>query len=156
MNLVLDTVIVNSLSEPPPPPRSIPQSLISENSGNQSQDHRLSLLGTLSEPSSKRRGSCARVDFCLGSFLILSIRPNTPSISLQNPPLRLLKKYKAPVIYIKDWTTDFPRILGQEAALNLKEKIERRVALVEWYEGFKLEMRKQLVEVTKRKFGLMD
>ncbi|XP_003741494.1 ribitol-5-phosphate xylosyltransferase 1 [Galendromus occidentalis] len=79
----------------------------------------------------------------------------TPGLC-QNPALRLLKKHKAPFIYVKNWITDFPRILGQEAALSLKEKIERRVALVEWYEGFKLDMRKLLIDIAKRKFGLTD
>ncbi|XP_022659656.1 UDP-D-xylose:ribitol-5-phosphate beta1,4-xylosyltransferase-like isoform X2 [Varroa destructor] len=65
----------------------------------------------------------------LGSVPVIEDK-TTPGLC-QSPPLRLLKKYRAPVIYVKDWATDLPRILGQEAALSLKEKIERRVALVE-------------------------
>ncbi|OQR71429.1 transmembrane protein 5-like [Tropilaelaps mercedesae] len=90
----------------------------------------------------------------LGSVPVIEDR-TTPGLC-QSPPLRLLKKHRAPVMYVKDWATDLPRILGQEAALSLKEKIERRVALVEWYEGFKLAMRKQLVQVVRNKFGFTD
>lgn len=66
-------------------------------------------------------------------------------------PLRLLKEYNAPVIYIRDWSS-LPQLLQQESELSHKDRIKRRENLLQWYENFKLAMRDKLVNVLEERF----
>lgn len=63
-------------------------------------------------------------------------------------PLRLLKSFNAPIIYIKDWS-QLPEIISQELKMSLKAKVERRIRIVQWYENFKLQLRENLLSVLK-------
>ncbi|GFU89586.1 ribitol-5-phosphate xylosyltransferase 1 [Trichonephila clavipes] len=64
------------------------------------------------------------------------------------PPLRLLKTFKAPLIYINDWS-ELPQIISKELKMSLEEKIERRLKMIQWYETFKLLLRDNLLSVLK-------
>ncbi|XP_054721801.1 ribitol-5-phosphate xylosyltransferase 1-like [Uloborus diversus] len=63
-------------------------------------------------------------------------------------PLRLLKLYKAPIIYINDWL-ELPDLIKKEQKMTLQEKINRRIKLVQWYENFKLNLKEQLLAILK-------
>ena len=67
-------------------------------------------------------------------------------------PLRLLKEFDAPVIYVRDWSTDLQDILGKEASLSSGDKKARRRALLRWYTSFLTKMRHRLVSVLEDKF----
>lgn len=60
-------------------------------------------------------------------------------------PLHLLKKYKAPFIYIKEWQ-ELPKILENEKQLTHKEIVERRQKILFWYKSFKEALRDQFVD----------
>ncbi|KAK0050233.1 transmembrane protein 5 [Biomphalaria pfeifferi] len=62
-------------------------------------------------------------------------------------PLRLLKEFNAPVIYVKNWTQEIDLLLHKEATLSDLERKMRRKTLVEWYSGFKMRMRDRLVNI---------
>lgn len=64
------------------------------------------------------------------------------------PPLRLLKSYNAPLIYINDWG-QLPDIISKELKMSLEEKIERRMHMIQWYENFKLHLRENFLSVLK-------
>ncbi|XP_013794648.1 transmembrane protein 5-like [Limulus polyphemus] len=66
-------------------------------------------------------------------------------------PLRLLKLYDAPVIYVKHWS-ELSQVMQKEFLLSSEEKKARRIKIVEWYENFKMHLREQLIMVLKRKF----
>ena len=66
-------------------------------------------------------------------------------------PLRLLKQYEAPVIYIKTWY-ELYQLLKEEAELTLDEKVERRTAVIKWYSNFKKSMSEHFIQVIKKKF----
>lgn len=61
-------------------------------------------------------------------------------------PLHLLKKYKAPFIYIKEWQ-ELPKILENEKQLTHKEIVERRQKILFWYKSFKEALRDQFVDI---------
>ncbi|GBL72956.1 Ribitol-5-phosphate xylosyltransferase 1 [Araneus ventricosus] len=63
-------------------------------------------------------------------------------------PLRLLKSYNAPIIYIKDWV-ELPDLISQELRMPLEDKIKRRIKIVQWYENFKIHLRENLLSVLK-------
>lgn len=66
-------------------------------------------------------------------------------------PLRLLKWYDAPVIYVKSWY-ELHELLKQEAELTLEEKVERRTNVVKWYKSFKRKLSTHFIKVIKHKF----
>ncbi|PNF28880.1 hypothetical protein B7P43_G03847 [Cryptotermes secundus] len=66
-------------------------------------------------------------------------------------PLRLLKRYDAPVIYVKSWY-ELHELLKQEAELTLEEKVERRTNVVKWYNSFKRKLSNHFIKVIKHKF----
>ncbi|XP_066997102.2 ribitol-5-phosphate xylosyltransferase 1 isoform X2 [Anabrus simplex] len=66
-------------------------------------------------------------------------------------PLRLLKYYNAPLIYVKDWH-DLPQILLREARLTREEKVKRRIAVIEWYSKFKRDLRSTFLNVIQKTF----
>ena len=59
-------------------------------------------------------------------------------------PLRLLKYYKAPFIYLKSWK-ELPGILEKEKLLTFEEKKNRRLNLLQWYEMFKKKLQHTFV-----------
>jgi hypothetical protein len=66
-------------------------------------------------------------------------------------PLRLLKQYDAPVIYVKSWYELFD-LLKREAQLTLAEKVQRRTNVVKWYTGFKRSLSNNFIKMIKHKF----
>ena len=66
-------------------------------------------------------------------------------------PLRLLKHYNAPFIYLKSWT-ELPKILEKEKQMTLEEKIYRREKLLNWYSKFKRKLQQSFVAQIKRSF----
>ncbi|XP_050991865.1 ribitol-5-phosphate xylosyltransferase 1 isoform X1 [Labeo rohita] len=66
-------------------------------------------------------------------------------------PLRLLKDAGAPFIFLKDWR-ELPAILEREKEMNQKEKTERRMRLLEWYSGFRQQMKEKFTEVLEDVF----
>ncbi|XP_059152233.1 ribitol-5-phosphate xylosyltransferase 1-like [Physella acuta] len=67
-------------------------------------------------------------------------------------PLRLLKEFEAPVLYVKNWTTDLGPLLQREASLSDLDRSKRREELVHWYSQFRSSMRDRLVSVISDKF----
>ena len=66
-------------------------------------------------------------------------------------PLRLLKKYGAPIILIKRWQ-DLQNVLFEESQRTLGYKVERRLAAVRWYANFKKKIKQEFVNVLLKKF----
>lgn len=69
-------------------------------------------------------------------------------------PLRLLKQYKAPVIYIHNWEKQLPKLLEKERLMSQKDIIQRRRNIVKWYLRFKEKMKESFVNVINKKFFL--
>ena len=67
-------------------------------------------------------------------------------------PLHLLKTFKAPFIYIKDWR-ELPRIIENEMRLTHEEIVKRRQKLLSWYNSFKEALRDKFVDVIQNKFS---
>lgn len=67
-------------------------------------------------------------------------------------PLHLLKTFKAPFIYIKDWR-ELPRIIENEKRLSHQEIVERRQKILTWYKTFKESLRDRFVDVIQNKFS---
>jgi hypothetical protein len=61
-------------------------------------------------------------------------------------PLRLLKRYNAPFIFVKSWD-ELPDIIRRELRLFLPEIVQRRKRLVDWYEHFKQEIQEHFLDV---------
>lgn len=66
-------------------------------------------------------------------------------------PLRLLKSFGAPFIFIKSWQ-ELPAIINREKNMSLQQKIERRKRILEWYRQFKLKMRQKFTETLEKTF----
>lgn len=90
----------------------------------------------------------------LGSVPVVEdvVTPGNCDSSLISP-LRLLKKYEAPLIYVKNWH-ELPFLLQHEAQLTLEEKVERRIHIAEWYKSFKINIAKHFVSTIRKKFFL--
>ena len=69
----------------------------------------------------------------------------------KNSPLRLLKEYNAPLIFIDDWN-DLNSVLESESKLSLEIKIKRRKKILKWYDDFKRKMKNRFVKVIKEIF----
>lgn len=72
----------------------------------------------------------------------------------QNSAYRLLKRFNPPFKFIRNWTQDLPQILEAELNLSLEEKGSRRIALVQWYNKFKLKLQEQFLKVVSERFHL--
>ncbi|GFO40497.1 transmembrane protein 5-like [Plakobranchus ocellatus] len=72
--------------------------------------------------------------------------------SAVSSPLRLLKEFDAPVIYIKDWKTDLHQVLSKEALMSNKDRAARRRSLLKWYADFLAKMKNRLISVLQDKF----
>ena len=68
-------------------------------------------------------------------------------------PLRLLKYYNAPFIYLKSWA-ELPEILEKEKQMTQEQKIHRRETLLQWYSKFKRKLQQSFVAQIKRSFYL--
>lgn len=67
-------------------------------------------------------------------------------------PFRLLKRRGAPIVYVRNWTLELPALLESENKLSVQQKVERRLRLVRWYEGFKRAVKEELIQIVGRKF----
>ncbi|XP_040200039.1 ribitol-5-phosphate xylosyltransferase 1 [Rana temporaria] len=68
-----------------------------------------------------------------------------------NAPLRLLKFYGAPFIFVKSWK-ELPSIINKEKNMSLQEKIQRRKLILEWYRQFKLKLQQKFTETLEKTF----
>ena len=66
-------------------------------------------------------------------------------------PLRLLKQYKAPLIYVSNWT-NVADLLEREHQRPLRDAAARRDGVLRWYTDFRAKMKERFVNVLKRKF----
>ena len=66
-------------------------------------------------------------------------------------PLRLLKKYKAPVIYVKSWK-ELIDLMDKEQDRPVEDIYQRRRKMLTWYDTFKDKMKDQFINVIKEKF----
>jgi len=66
-------------------------------------------------------------------------------------PLRLLKRYNAPLLYVKSWS-ELPALLEAESKLSLMDRVKRRQVVVEWYEKFKLQLRDLFLNSLRKVF----
>ena len=67
-------------------------------------------------------------------------------------PLQLLKKFKAPFIYVKDWN-ELPIIIAKEKNLTHNDVVKRRKKVLLWYKMFKETMRDKFVENIQQNFA---
>lgn len=77
----------------------------------------------------------------------------TPGKCGKEGPLHLLKKYKAPFIFIKSWT-ELPRILEREKEMSDYELADRRKMIISWYTKFKEQIRLHFVQTLVQKFDI--
>uniref|UniRef100_A0A8D2DHV7 Ribitol xylosyltransferase 1 n=1 Tax=Sciurus vulgaris TaxID=55149 RepID=A0A8D2DHV7_SCIVU len=68
-----------------------------------------------------------------------------------NAPLQLLKSRGAPFIFIKNWK-ELPAILEKEKTIVLKEKVQRRKELLQWYQQFKTELKTEFTDALESSF----
>ncbi|GFS09623.1 transmembrane protein 5-like [Elysia marginata] len=73
-------------------------------------------------------------------------------LSSESAPLRLLKEFDAPVIYVRNWDRDLQDVLRKEAAMSSEDKAARRRGMLRWYSSFLANMRHRLVSVLEDKF----
>lgn len=74
----------------------------------------------------------------------------TPGSCDSKGPYKLLKKYEAPVIYLKDWV-ELKTVL-QKSAWSDKRILHLRKRVLDWYEVFKYKIREEFLEVVSTKF----
>ena len=70
---------------------------------------------------------------------------------LRSTPLRLLKQYNAPVIYVDDWK-ELPTILQKEKRLTLDDLVRRRKNIIKWYSDFRDIMKDKFLWVIRKRF----
>eukprot|EP00052_Salpingoeca_macrocollata_P011711 m.90516 g.90516 ORF g.90516 m.90516 type:complete len:394 (+) comp18169_c0_seq2:50-1231(+) len=61
-------------------------------------------------------------------------------------PLRLMKHFHAPFLYVRKWT-ELPALLAKRRALAPEQQQKEREHAVAWYEWFKQQMRQRFLEV---------
>ena len=66
-------------------------------------------------------------------------------------PLRLLKRYRAPFIFIRDWN-HLPEILDKEARKTPQEISQRREELLKWYDKFRAELKREFLKTIHSSF----
>lgn len=66
-------------------------------------------------------------------------------------PLRLLKAFGAPVIFISEWKEVLP-FIEREKKMTHYDKVFRRKQVLHWYEHFLQKMEEYFVQVIKIKF----
>ena len=70
-------------------------------------------------------------------------------------PWRILKKYKPPVIWVKDWNS-IHEIIEAEESMTVGEKVIRRRKLAQWYYSFKLKLKKKFFQIIKQKLLMLS
>jgi len=70
----------------------------------------------------------------------------------KNSAYRLLKEFKAPLIFVKNWTLDLPLIIENEIKMSQRYKVNRRRKLIKWYEKFKKHLQDKFLNVIEKKF----
>ena len=78
-----------------------------------------------------------------------------PNSTLPPAPLRLLKEFNAPVIYVKKWT-ELTSILRTELLRSHEEVIERRRKVLEWYSYFQKKMKKLFLDTLEKHFQIVS
>ncbi|KAH8031869.1 hypothetical protein HPB51_021058 [Rhipicephalus microplus] len=76
-----------------------------------------------------------------GSLPVLedrTVSPGCASADDANGTFRLLKKHKAPLVFVKNWTLELMPVLEREITMKPQERVDRRQAIVSWYSSFKL------------------
>lgn len=66
-------------------------------------------------------------------------------------PLRLLKAAGAPFIFVSDWK-ELPAILERERGMSQEQRVDRRRRLLEWYAGFRQQMKERFTEIIEESF----
>jgi len=119
----------------------------------ESSDLTLSPLGTAAE--------CYRTFEALelGSIPIIddnvkdSCKPSSiPGYENITSPYMLLKYYKAPLKFVRNWKEDFKEIFEKFYNLSVEEKINERLKVAAWYLNFKLSLRKKFINDIKTLF----
>ena len=83
----------------------------------------------------------------------LSVIEGNKSSCDQSSAYRLLKRYEAPVLFVRNWTSQLPLLIRQEVnQVSKQEKITRRRELLQWYQQFQEKMRDVLLRVVRQKF----
>lgn len=85
-----------------------------------------------------------------GSVPVIEDRPGSETCGgwsrNSSAVLRLLKRHRAPVIYIDDWKK-LPELLKNEGRMTHQQTVARRLKLVEWYAMFRHKMRDRLIDL---------
>jgi hypothetical protein len=68
-------------------------------------------------------------------------------------PLFILKKYKAPFIFIKNWA-ELPKVIEKEKLMSQYELADRRKMIIDWYKKFKDQIRLHFVQTLIKKFDV--
>ena len=76
----------------------------------------------------------------------------TPGSCDSEGPYKLLKKYEAPVIYLKDWS-ELKSIL-KKGTWSDRKILDLRRRVLDWYEVFKYKIREEFLEVVSTKFEI--
>ena len=66
-------------------------------------------------------------------------------------PLRLLKKHRAPIIYVKSWK-ELLELMDREQDKPVEDIYQRRKNMLIWYDSFKDKMKDLFINVVKMKF----
>ncbi|XP_038054499.1 ribitol-5-phosphate xylosyltransferase 1-like isoform X2 [Patiria miniata] len=66
-------------------------------------------------------------------------------------PLRLLKRFQAPFIFLKDWN-QLPEILKEESRKTPQEIYQRREELLRWYDNFRAELKQVFLKTIQGSF----
>ncbi|XP_039262920.2 ribitol-5-phosphate xylosyltransferase 1-like [Styela clava] len=67
-------------------------------------------------------------------------------------PYRLLKKYGAPVIFVKNWENELPNIVQEFQEMTHRAKVRSRINLIRWYVDFKKAMRDKFLHIVSSRF----
>ena len=84
-----------------------------------------------------------------GSIPILEDK-TTEGVCDINGPYRLLKKYEAPVIYIKDWTE--LKGMFNKGTFTERKIVNLRKRILDWYEIFKYKIREEFLDALSSNF----
>jgi len=86
-----------------------------------------------------------------GSVPVLEDIVTPGKCDFEKGPFRVLKKYKAPVIFVKDWN-ELKDIIIKEKTMTMRRKIKRRQALLDWYEVFRYKLREEFLKTISSTF----
>ncbi|XP_067929987.1 ribitol-5-phosphate xylosyltransferase 1-like [Watersipora subatra] len=66
-------------------------------------------------------------------------------------PYRLLRRHKAPVVFVKDWS-ELPKVLANEKKLSIAAKERRREKMLNWYQKFRSTLAVSFTSTVLQKF----